>query len=57
MPTSDSKPYFDTWTLSVPRKVNAELRIFGPVTKADIGRLKKRIADLEEAFDDDEAAE
>lgn len=45
-----------TWTLSVPRSVNAELRIAGTPTKADIGRLKKQIEFLEGAFED-EAAE
>jgi hypothetical protein len=42
-----------TWTLSMPRSVRADLRISGPVTKADITRLKKQIDALEESFDDD----
>ena len=41
-----------TWTLSMPRSVRAELRILGEPTKADVGRLKKQIAALEEAFED-----
>ena len=43
-----------TWTLSVPRSVNAQLTIAGNVTKADIGRLRKQIEFLEESFDETE---
>jgi len=43
-----------TWTLSMPRSVKAELRIAGPVTKADVARLKKQIEALEESFDEEE---
>lgn len=42
-----------TWTLSMPRSVRAELRIFGDVKKGDVVRLKKQIDALEESFDDD----
>jgi hypothetical protein len=42
-----------TWTLSVPRQVNAQLHIAGDVTKADIVRLRKQIEFLEESFDDE----
>jgi hypothetical protein len=43
-----------TWTLSMPRNVRADLRVSGPVTKADISRLKKQIDALEESFDEEE---
>jgi hypothetical protein len=55
-PAVSSKTHAWTWTLSVPRSVNAELRIAGDVTKADIARLKRQIDFLAESFDD-EAAE
>ncbi len=45
-----------TWTLSIPRSVNAELRIGGDVTKADIVRLRKQIEFLEDSFDETEEA-
>jgi hypothetical protein len=43
-----------TWTLSIPRNVRAELRVSGPVTKADIIRLRKQVDALEESFDEEE---
>lgn len=51
-PSADSVSTW-TWTLSMPRSVKADLRIVGKVTKADLGRLKKQIEALEEAFDED----
>jgi hypothetical protein len=42
-----------TWTLSMPRNVNAELKIAGEPTKSDIARLKKQIEFLEESFDEE----
>jgi hypothetical protein len=43
-----------TWTLSVPRQVNAQLSIIGEVTKQDIERLKKQIEFLAESFEDEQ---
>lgn len=40
--------------LSFPRKVRAELRITGDVTRQDIARLKRKIADMEGDFADEE---
>jgi hypothetical protein len=41
----------ESWTLSVPRNVKAELRIYGDVKREDVMRLKKQIEFLEESFE------
>lgn len=44
----------ENWTLSVPRSVKAELKIYGDVRKEDVTRLKRQIEFLEESFEDAE---
>jgi hypothetical protein len=44
-----------TWSLSIPRNVRAELRLYGGDFKIeDVQRLKKQIESLEAAFDESE---
>jgi hypothetical protein len=42
-----------TWSLSMPRNVRAELRLFGSeLKKEDVTKLKKQIESIEESFDE-----